>query len=178
MITPLDHRPGVRMRRADLLLALAYPLYQIVGTLRHEASHAVIAMLEGTRIERFVFWPTIRDGLGFSWGYVQWNGDVGWLAIAAPYICDLATYVIFWIVCVTVPFSRRRVWLNGVIVGLVSPLANSLYNYLGYRGSNDVGKLLRLLPTYVVHLWFLVSLAVYAVGIWGAFRLSRVGTRV
>ncbi len=70
MITPLDHRPGVQMRRADLLLALAYPLYQIVGTLRHEASHAAIARLEGTPIERFVFWPTIRDGLGFSWGYV------------------------------------------------------------------------------------------------------------
>ena len=172
-ITPLDQRLGVRMRRVDLLLALIYPLYQIVGTLRHEASHAVVAVLEGARIERFVFWPTIRDGLGFSWGYVQWSGDVGWPAIAAPYVCDLITYVIFWIICVTVPFPRRWVWLNAAIVGLVSPLVNSLYNYLGYRGSNDVGRLLMFLPSGVVHLWFLVSLAVYAVGVRGAFRLAR-----
>ena len=37
--------PTTTLKREDLLWLLAYPLYQIIGTIRHEASHALLAWL-------------------------------------------------------------------------------------------------------------------------------------
>ena len=109
-----------RLRKVDLLWILAYPLYQLIGTFRHEASHALAAVLQGATIQRFVFWPT---GLGsdFRWGYVSWVGSTDWVVTAAPYLCDLATFAIFFVVCTRLRMRRRCVWVNVVAIGLVSP---------------------------------------------------------
>jgi hypothetical protein len=45
-----------QFQRSDLFWLLAYPLYQVIGTTRHEASHAV-AMEEGATIAQFVVLP-------------------------------------------------------------------------------------------------------------------------
>jgi hypothetical protein len=50
------------MKRKDLLWALAYPVYQIIGTLRHEGSHALAAMAEGAKVTKSVFWPNFHLG--------------------------------------------------------------------------------------------------------------------
>jgi hypothetical protein len=55
------------MKRKDLLWILAYPAYQIIGTIRHEGSHALAAMAEGVEVKKFVFWPNV-DLEHFSWG--------------------------------------------------------------------------------------------------------------
>jgi hypothetical protein len=69
---------------------------------------------------------------------------------------------------------RKWIWLNLVIIGMISPFANSLYNYLGNPGPHtDVGRLLEALPNNVVHGYFLLTLSVYALGIFLVFRFSK-----
>jgi hypothetical protein len=158
------------LHRRDLLWVFAYPLYQLIGTFRHEASHALAAVLQGATLERFVFWPTWSES-SFRWGYVSWSGSTNWVTTAAPYLCDLATFVVIYLVCTRLRFRRHWVWVNLVAIGEISPLINSAYNYLnGLRGSGDVGWLLETLPGLVVHTWFAVTLAVYVVGLFLTLR--------
>ena len=57
---------------------------------------------------------------------------------------------------------------------MISPFANSLYNYLGNPGPNtDVGRLLEVLPNNVVHGNFLLTLSIYVLGIFLVFRFSK-----
>ena len=157
------------MKITDLLWILAYPVYQLIGTLRHEASHAFVAMLEGARITEFVFWPT--EGY---WGYVNWEGPVTSVTTGAPYICDLLTFGLFFVLCMAARFGRRWIWLNAIAVGMISPLVNSAYNYRGgLRGPNDVGKLLESLPPTFVHAYFWITIGLYLVGLFVVFKWSR-----
>jgi hypothetical protein len=159
-----------QFHRRDLLWILAYPLYQLVGTFRHEASHALAAVLQGATLERFVFWPTWTEST-FRWGYVSWSGPSNWLTVAAPYLCDLATFALFFAVCTRLRLRRHWVWVNLVVVGMVSPLVNSAYNYLnGVRGGGDVAALLQRLPPLAVHGYFVVTLAAYALGLFFTLR--------
>jgi hypothetical protein len=157
------------MKKTDLLWILAYPIYQLIGTFRHEASHALVAVLEGARITEFVFWPT----RGF-WGYVKWEGPITSTTIGAPYVCDLMIFIFFFGLCMAARFERRWVWLNAVVVGMISPFINSGYNYWGgLRGPNDVGKLLENLPPIFVHTYFLLTMGLYLVGLVVVFKWSR-----
>jgi len=158
------------MRRKDLWWILAYPLYQLIGTLRHEASHALFAVMQGARITEFVFWPT--EGY---WGYVAWEGNVTSLAIAAPYICDLLTFLAFFTICMVIkPGKRRWIWFNGIVLGMISPLANSAYNYFrGLNSLNDVGKLLETMNPVLVHGYFWWTMGLYLVGLVLVFTISR-----
>ena len=154
-----------QMRRRDLLWLFAYPFYQLIGTFRHEASHAILAIVEGAVIEELVFWPTITHS-GFRWGYVKWSGDVSWATTAAPYVCDLATFVLFFMICRRMRFKRHWVWVNLVVIGLISPTVNSAYNYInGIRGGGDVSRLFGALPNQVIHSYFVITLLVYVVGL-------------
>jgi hypothetical protein len=81
------------MKKKDLLWLLLYPAYQIIGTLRHEGSHALAAMAEGADIKKFVFWPNFDLGT-FQWGYVRWEGSTTWFVRAAPYFCDLLIFFV------------------------------------------------------------------------------------
>jgi len=166
-----------RLRRGDLLWILAYPLYQLMGTFRHEASHALVAVLQGARIREFVFWPS-SGGSGFSWGYVTWSGSTNWLATVAPYLADLVTFALFFVVCTRVKLKRHWVWANLVIVGMVSPVVNSAYNYLnGLRGRGDVAFLLQELPNPVVHCYFVVTLLAYLAALaWTLWHGTASGT--
>jgi hypothetical protein len=156
------------MRKKDFLWLLLYPVYQTIGTFRHEGSHALAAMAEGAEITEFVFWPTFDLGR-FNWGYVSWEGYTTWFTTAAPYFCDLITFfVAFSIILVAKP-KHRWLWLNILIIGMLSPLINSVYNYRGgLAGSlnNDVDKLLSALDPVAVHLYFALTLLFYA---WGLY---------
>lgn len=152
-----------RLRRHDSLWLAAYPLYQLIGSLRHEASHALVAVLQGATIQEFVFWPSFT-GSAFRWGYVIWYGSTSWVATAAPYLCDLATFALFFLICARWRLRGHLLWVNLVAIGLVSPLVNSAYNYLiGLRGRGDVAQLLYEMPGAAVQTFFAVTLLLYAV---------------
>jgi ABC-type spermidine/putrescine transport system permease subunit I len=154
------------MRRGDLLWALAYPVYQIIGTLRHEGSHALAAMAEGARVTKFVFWPNFDLGR-FHWGYVDW-GYSTWFATAAPYFCDLITFFVALLIILEAKTRRRWLRINILIIGMWSPFLNSAYSYgRGLAsGRGDTGELLSVLDPTAVHLYFAVTLVLYA---WGLY---------
>ena len=163
------------LRTRDLLWLLAYPIYQLLGTLRHEASHAVMGMIEGARVQQLVFRPHLREtGWPIDWGHVSFDGPTTWLTTAAPYFVDPLTFGLFFLVC---RYLRppRWVWLNLVIIGMVSPLINSAYAYLSsfWRPSSDVTRLLREVPPCAVHVYFVVTMIAYVVELSAVLRRSR-----
>ena len=159
------------MKKKDLWWILAYPAYQLLGTIRHEASHALAAWMQGATITEFVFWPT-----GHGWGYVNWAGPVTTGAIAAPYVCDLLTFAAGFTVSMVYLFGHKRwIWINVIALGILSPLINTAYNYWGgLRGSNnDVGKLLAAVNSSLVHGYFWLTMAAYVFGLMLVFTRSK-----
>ena len=166
-----------RMRWVDLWWLAAYPLYQIIGTIRHEGSHALVAKIEGADVTKFIFWPNTDLGR-FTWGYTQWTGDTSWATIAAPYFCDLIWFVGFFFLITRVPIRNHMLWLNLVIIGLISPLLNSFVQWMaGIFGSpeTDVAKWLADGPDALIHLYFLLTVSAYVIGLVAVFwRVPRV----
>jgi len=161
------------MKIRYLLWILAYPIYQVIGTFRHEGAHALAAILSGAEVTKFVFWPSMLDGL-FYWGYVIVTGHTGVLFSAAPYLLDLITYFFFFPLCMLVVFKRKWIWINLAVICLISPFANSLYNYRGRLSSlNDVNKILQVLPEGLVRGYFLFTLWIYLIGIFLVFAFSN-----
>ncbi len=161
------------MKKTDLFWAFAYPLYQLIGTFRHEASHALAAWLGGAQINKFVIWPTFLIKGEIRWGYVEFSGDGSWIIYAAPYFFDLITFLFFFWLCMRATFKTRWLWVNAYIIGLISPFFNSLYNYFGILNStSDVGKLIMSLPDISVHLFFILTLLLYFLGMVIVFKFS------
>lgn len=155
------------MKRKDLLWFLLLPVYYTIGTIRHEGSHALAAMAEGKKITMFVFWPNFRKG-EFSFGYIGIEGTTTWFTWAAPYLCDLIIFFIALLIILKAKPQRRWLWLNILIIGMLSPLINSAYNYCAELAGqfNDVGVLLFHLNPIAVHLYFVLTLLFYAWGIY------------
>jgi hypothetical protein len=159
------------MKKTDLLWILAYPVYQIIGTLRHEASHGLVVLLQGGEITQFRFVPS--EGY---WGYISFRGATPtYLIDAAPYLVDALTFLVFFLICMLVVFKWRWLWINLIAFGIVSPLVNSAYNYwVGVRTSqHDVGDLMAAISPTIVHAYFWVTLGVYCIGLVLVFTISK-----
>lgn len=157
--------------KKDLFWILAFPVYQIIGTLRHEGLHVLVAWLQGVEILKFVFWPSMLEGR-FTWGYVMWDGNVSWLAIIAPYFGDLIFFIVFFFVCTKINFKRHWIWINLVIMGMISPFINTLWGYvrLMWSDKGDVIMLLNQLPDYLVHVYFIGTIILFLIGIFIVLR--------
>jgi hypothetical protein len=160
--------------KKDLLWLLAYPVYQTIGTFRHEGSHALAAMAEGAEVAKFVFWPSFHNG-SFYWGYLYYEGPTTWYTTAAPYFCDLLIFFVALLIVLEARPKRRWLWSNILIIGMLSPLVNSAYNYFGgvAGGSNDVGDLLSCLDPAAVHLYFVLTLLLYAWGFYYCYSRKK-----
>ncbi|MDH4292150.1 MAG: M50 family metallopeptidase [Dehalococcoidia bacterium] len=156
------------MKRKDLLWFLLYPVYQTISTIRHEGSHALAAMAEGADITEFVFWPSFPGGK-FYFGYVSWEGSMTWFTTAAPYFCDLLIFFVALLIILEAKPRRRWLWINILIIGMLTPLLNSAYNYFRglATGQNDIGELLSVLDPTAVHLYFVLAFLFYA---WGLYH--------
>ncbi len=161
------------IRKIDFLWLLAAPAYLLATTLRHEGSHALAALLEGCEVVDFVILPSWQGG--FTFGYAALAGNPGWPVLAAPYFCDLLTFGAAFLVCLFVERIPRWVWLNIVVIGIVGPLVDSVYNYQGgfWRSGTDVARLFVALPDLGVHLYFTVTMAGYLVGLLAVLKYSR-----
>lgn len=155
-----------------IIWILAYPLYQIIGTIRHESAHALWAYYEGATITDFRVLPSIIQGRWY-WGYVRWIGQVSWLGTVAPYILDLLTVICGVIILYYIRQQKTWLWINILIIFIISPFANSIYNYgnalLLHKG--DVEKLFTILPNYTVHLYFIITLTAYVTALWWIVKL-------
>lgn len=155
-------QPGPhRLSRRDAVWLLAYPLYQLIGTIRHEGSHALAVLIEGGKVVKFVFWPTWTTQ--FYWGYVQWSGkSVGWFTSAAPYFADLLTFAVFYLICTRVRIRRHWLWVNLYAIGLLSPLVNSGYRFVSsFFREGDLTSVARSIPLPAIHAYFIVTIALY-----------------
>ena len=103
------------------------------------------------------------------------GGSPEWLWVAAPYLCDVLTFVIGYIWASKIQPARRWLFINIVVVLLLSPLVNSAYNYRGIGAANDVGYLAAKLGPKPVHIFFISALILYAAGIARIIRRQDVG---
>lgn len=168
-------RPAGRVLRArDLLWLLAYPLYQVLGTIRHEASHALAARIEGARVVRFGVLPRLDERRGILWGYVVTEGHTTNFTSAAPYLVDVATYAAFFLLCMRLR-GPRWLWLNLAVTGVLSPAVDTAYAYLNaaLRDIGDVAYLLRTGPAWAVHACFAAAIAAYGAGVAALLEVSR-----
>ena len=157
------------LHKRDWLWIFLFPLYLLIGTLRHELSHAVVAHFQGAEILKLTFWPSMYHEK-FYFGYIVWRGETTWLTTAAPYFCDVLTYGVFFPLAFLKRFKRHWLWLNLVIIGLISPMVNSLYNYLF---GSDVRKLYEVLPSLFIHGCFLLGLGLGLLGLVLVFNKSK-----
>ena len=160
-------RPVFVFKGKDWLWALGLPIYILIGTARHELSHAFAATLEGAHVESIHLIPTLTPNNGVLWGYVNWTGTTTWVTLAAPYFCDLATFLLgLWIFSsrITMPHWIR---VQVLAIGVLSPAINSLYNYqaVWYNPSADVSRVVTAIPPVWVGAWIVLSLVVYCAGI-------------
>lgn len=171
---PLKHATGWRML---ILLLLVWPFYQIIGTARHELSHALAAKLHGATITRIHIFPSWRKGSRPVWGYTAWRGGrTTWSVSAAPYVCDLITALVFFPVCRWLVRRDWWLWFHCWAFGLWAPLLNSAYAYffgIPSTSGNDVAQVMRRVPREAVHLWFVVTLAFYAFAVWSTARARK-----
>jgi hypothetical protein len=167
------------LRKYDILWVLACPAYLLIATIRHEGSHAIAGIMQGASVTQFVILPSFHEEMGFSWGYVCFSGPTTWWMSAAPYLCDLFTFGVFFAVAMRLSSWPRWLWLNIVIVGLVSPLADTFYNYVGRLRdpSNDFAWLLQDFPGFPVHCSFIVVNAAYILGLYAVFMYSKMARR-
>ncbi|MEL6975648.1 MAG: hypothetical protein AAGL29_09680, partial [Bacteroidota bacterium] len=81
-----------------LLLIIAVILWT---TARHEASHALMAYIEGAEIIELRLLPGIHDELGFYFGYVKHSGNTTWLTESAPFFVDILLILITSLILLT-----------------------------------------------------------------------------
>lgn len=110
---------------------LAYPIYQVLGTIRHEGAHAIVAKLYGAEILEFKFLPFRRDGR-FYWGYVGWHGDLDAAQVSvvkkAPYLVNVLLVVVWFVVSRAYAFEQFHWFAFTTAMLLVSPVIDSAYN--------------------------------------------------
>ncbi len=152
-----------RVRWTDFLWLLLLPVHFVIGTARHEASHALIGIAQGARIAEYRILPSER-----GWGYVRLDPPIGnWLVYAAPYICDALTFGLGCLLCMRLPGRFRGLFINVLGLMVLSPLVNSANAYnVGLRGRGDVGYLLQVCQPVAIHAFFIAALAAYLVGTW------------
>jgi hypothetical protein len=171
--------PVFAFRGRDWLWTIGLPIYILIGTARHELAHAFAATLEGARVQGIHLIPSLTPHHGVLWGYVNWTGTTTWLSLAAPYFCDLLTFLLgAWIFCsrITMP---RWIRVQVFVIGVLSPAINSLFNYAAalYNPTADVARVVTTVPFGWVVAWVVVSLAVYWVSIFFLVKSHTWGQR-
>ena len=132
-----------------LIHLLLYPLYQILGTIRHEGlGHALAASIAGLKVTEIVVYPHRHEGRWcFGWVQYRFTPEVPtqdaipkYVSIA-PYIVVLLYTVLGIILALTVEF-RMHAFLAIQINLVLSPVLDTLYNLLKYKlkGTGDFAR--------------------------------------
>jgi len=110
---------------------LAYPVYQILGTIRHEACHAIVARSFGASIVEFKFLPHRREGK-WNFGYVRWVGDLDRgqrnFVKKAPYLLGVVMIVCGVWLHTLYEFKEFHWFVFATVMLVVSPVVDLVYN--------------------------------------------------
>jgi hypothetical protein len=152
--------------------ALLYPLYQIIGTARHELSHAVTGVLQGGTLLDIRLLPMHDPVRGWFWGYARFAGPTHWTVAAAPYATAIALFALGAWICSRFRGMPAWMWMNCFILGVLSPCFDIAYNLakVYFRGNGDVYELMRALGPIRVQAIFLGALIAMGVGIGAMIR--------
>lgn len=148
---------------------LALPLYLMLLVFRHEASHAIVAVvIDDAEVVEISLLPEVSEDEGLVRPHVRVGGSTSWPTWAAPYLGDVAVFALFLFICSRAieTWMPKWLWINLAAIGVASPPLDSAGNYaIGFvRPGSDVGRLLRELPSPVVHALFIAILAGYVAG--------------
>lgn len=125
---------------AWILNIVLYPIYQILGTLKHEGAHALGAKIQGLRILEFRYLPSRIDGRWY-WGYVRFDGMPNTTTRLMPYYVDAIVFIIG----VSLFWTNEEWWaqhaqlfLPSFILTIILPIVDVIYNlgkwWIGDRG--------------------------------------------
>lgn len=135
----------------DILIhILLLPIYQIVGTLKHEGAHAIAAKLSGFEIMSFKFLPHRYNG-SFYWGRVTWKPKALFTKpnthmFLAPYYVDIVCIVAASAVIWNVDWESFFWFAFTVIMLGFSPIVDTAYNVLKWKlkGTGDWARAMNL----------------------------------
>ena len=128
---------------------IAYPIYQILGTLRHEGAHAAEVIWHGGVVFEFRILPHFYRG-SFYWGRVRWVTPITVAqaidVLKAPYYVNVAC--IAWGMVLARAVQLQVVSMDhftrfGLIMLVLSPAIDTLYN-LGKWFIHGVGDFARI----------------------------------
>lgn len=117
----------------DIAVHLALiPVYQIIGTAKHELAHALFAALNGLKVTTIRVVPSIRDGTWY-WGYTGWEGEPESESFMqhvymAPYYVDALLLVCGVIVNCMVQWESFHGMTTAVILLVLVPFVDVAYN--------------------------------------------------
>lgn len=146
--------PDLTWKIVLLHLAL-YPLYQLLGTLRHELAHAVAAILSGFRVEELRVLPCRIKG-EFYFGYTRWNYRLparledlpkpNRHMYLAPYYVNLALLLVGLWTIPAVEWKNPHRFAVAFMLLVVSPFADTLYSAVKFAlfGEGDLFEASRI----------------------------------
>ncbi len=105
---------------------LLYPVYQVLGTIRHEFAHVLAALFQGVEVLEVRVFPSRIEGKWY-WGFVRVdpNARLSRWFFGAPYLVSALTIALGFAV---VPYLTGHEWLAAVIFCWASPALDTLWN--------------------------------------------------
>lgn len=151
------------LKKTNLSWLLGLPVYILINSLRHEISNAFMVWLTNGKLLHFSFLPGFSTSGWLEYGSIRWVGGVEWLILAAPYIGDLLFFSLIAYFCHEKQFKNQWLLTNLIIIGLLSPIFNTGYEYFSsIFKQTDVTHLIELMPLdELVHIAFVMVLGFY-----------------
>ncbi|MBN2047984.1 MAG: hypothetical protein JW750_09090 [Anaerolineaceae bacterium] len=155
------------LRRKDLIWLYGLPVYLWLNSMRRGLALSLAVWIKGGAVEKFRLIPAVQFQGWFQFEQIAWRGEPSLLIVAAPYLFDLLTFIIFYGMFTRFVFRRRWVFINLFIFGMISPIIHSMYHYLlGGVWENDVSRIMNVyMQEPLAHVLFVLMIGFFALAI-------------
>jgi hypothetical protein len=118
---------------------LAYPIYQVLSTIRHELAHALAAVLSGWEVTEIGIFPSKRNDKWY-WGYCSWSHPTDPRRRPNVHMSLAPYYVNAAVLCAGAGLVMHlhsrfppHAWIAFIILFIISPVVDTLYNLLKWK---------------------------------------------